>query len=164
MKLAVSLWAFLAVLLAAPSTCHSRTHYGLIGYGIDISQPLCAFACRQILMTNELDCNATKTAECRATSDPYLLSLALCLDENCRDETETWELERFWSTDAGSNREPEYGYYAALGKVDQNATWPAVSMYGMLNSTGRVERDEWRLAYLTIGDWVYVEGLHSGYG
>ncbi|KAF4418524.1 ferric reductase transmembrane component 4 [Fusarium austroafricanum] len=63
--------------------------HGLIGYGITMYKPLCAYSCRVVLSGGPLECstiagsNRTGTNEtspsCYATDDAFLMSMALCI-------------------------------------------------------------------------------------
>ena len=76
-----------------------RDGHGLIGYGISMFEPLCAFACRDILSTNMLNYTETEdmsfglsmemasetSLECHATDDAFLETLACCMSTLCQD-------------------------------------------------------------------------------
>ncbi|KAK4493586.1 hypothetical protein PRZ48_015253 [Zasmidium cellare] len=180
---------FLALAEAHGSGQHRRVNHGLIGYGIDMYHPLCAFACRDILSSNRLTCSATShesktkrhndqvevetSAHCYAENDPYLLSLAQCLHTHCDGLTEGWELDRFWALDAVGSQsiqpQPVHSLDKAL-RAFQNHTdeadkaFPIASLHGTLEGASEVSPTDWKMAFSSISDSVYVEERHSKNG
>lgn len=181
--------AFLALAGAHGSGQHRRVNHGLIGYGIDMYRPLCAFACRNILSTNRLACSTTNhedkarrhndqvefetSVHCYAEDDAYILSLAQCIETHCSGLAERWELDRFWALDAVGSQsvqpQPAYALNDALQAV-QNHTdeagrlSSAAALHGTLTSVSEVSRQDWEMAFSSISDSVYVEERHSQYG
>lgn len=113
---------------ATPSKINRQ--HGLIGYGISMYDPPCAYACQEIISAARLSCSTTDdddhhdrrrhgggggdhedeeggystSSECYASDDAYLMSLAWCIKLRCLQDSNThvkqWEVERFWESNA----------------------------------------------------------------
>jgi hypothetical protein len=156
---------------------HHRVNHGLIGFGISFLEPSCAFACRYNLAGNRLNCSTAPGADsqwetstdCRATDEPYLTSLAACIQEYCNG-TETWTIERFWARDAASDtrlqREPVYSYGATLNRVSNvpNSSWTKAEVHGSLLTPQKVSFEYWAVASNSMQDDAYVERHHARAG
>jgi hypothetical protein len=156
---------------------HHRVNHGLIGFGISFLEPSCAFACRYNLAWNRLSCSTATgfgsewetSADCRATDEPYLTSLAACLQEFCNG-TDTWMLERFWARDAASDtisqREPVHSYGAALAQVRNvpDGSWTKAEIQGSLLTPQKVSLEDWTVASNSLQDDAYVERHHAQAG
>ncbi|KEY67092.1 hypothetical protein S7711_07067 [Stachybotrys chartarum IBT 7711] len=180
MRLAGLLAAAVSSLLAAPATAQStgRPGHGLIGYGITMYQPACAFACRSSLPRSSIPCevhlhghhSSSVSAECLADSDAFLMSAAWCIHERCPEENvEVSAIERFWETDmVGRHLDqpaPKWSYQESLHHA----------MMEDPPSTG-LEEDEVFNRTVAVGDEDYisnwngnsafeaVEGHHEEYG
>jgi len=121
-----------------------RDGHGLIGYGIKMYQPPCAFAC-QSSISNPLDCpmdhhdmegikvkrmsgmgGEKPSAECYANNEPYLQTLAYCMHQYCPENVKTSTLDKFFEMSIGGRLKqppvPMYSYVEALMKVEQPPT------------------------------------------
>lgn len=120
------------LLLSAAAAAHSSHAHtptsplqGLVGYGISMFEPSCAFSCQRILQKSKLSCSTPPAAdrwhggsglgfdtpdECYASDNAYLTSLASCLHQHC--EEPSWILSRFWVTEIPGR--PTYEYEEAL--------------------------------------------------
>lgn len=181
--------SFLALAEAHGRGQHRRVNHGLIGYDIDMSYPLCAFACRDILFSNRLTCSTTShddktkrhndqvefetSAHCYAENDPYLLSLAQCLHAHCDGRAEIWELDRFWALDAVGSQsiqpQPVHSLEEALSAFQNHTNGadkasPIASLHGTLEEASEVSPADWEMAFSSIFDSVYVEKRHSQNG
>ncbi|CAI6342457.1 unnamed protein product [Periconia digitata] len=162
------------------SVSQARTERGFIGYGIDPSQPYCAQACRDAISSATLDCSTmedmghmsdmmhmvTTSADCYATDDAYLQTLAWCISERCREE-KSWKLEKWWSLNTVGTEDiqpdPKVTYQGALSKVDGT---PAVvyAETGSLNTTSVVGDGLWIPAYTTNSGWISQEKQQVKFG
>ncbi|KAI0830395.1 hypothetical protein F5Y06DRAFT_290695 [Hypoxylon sp. FL0890] len=103
-----------------------RPGYGLIGYGIEMYNPVCAHACQNSFSSNPLVCtdeasfsdegmggmdmgssqdgttlpqnvSAMPSSTCHAESEPFLTSVAWCIHMKCND-TLIWKIEKWWQS------------------------------------------------------------------
>ena len=124
-----------------------RDGHGLIGYGIKMYQPPCAFAC-QSSISNPLDCpmdhhdmegmegikfkrmsgmgGEKPSAECYANNEPYLQTLAYCMHQYCPEDVKFSARDEFFEMSIGGRLKqppvPMYSYVEALMKVGQPPT------------------------------------------
>lgn len=82
----------------------------LIGYGIPMYKPNCAFACRSVFGSAMLSCSShdhssggahnhgpgPTSPDCRAGNEPWLTTLANCINATCTDVA-AWKLEKYWA-------------------------------------------------------------------
>ncbi|KAK2026910.1 ferric reductase-like protein transmembrane component 4 [Colletotrichum zoysiae] len=153
-----------------------RAGHGLVGYGIDMFRPPCAFACRDAISGATLRCSTVGSdnmggmagmsgmvmtdAGCYATDDAFLGTLAWCVATRCEGISE-WELEKYWKNNvagiAAVQPDPKVTFQQALATV--NGTPTAVyAATGPLNQTSLVSQDLWYAAYDTD---VIFEGQES---
>jgi hypothetical protein len=172
------------LLFATLTTCMSmqgRPGHGLIGYGINMYKPECAYTCRAALSAGSLSCTtetmshddgmgmmmeSETSPECYATDDAFLQSLAYCLSVKCTD-TPLWDLEHYWSLNvAGGNLEqplPKESYQQALAKVVTPPTQMMESA-GMLMKTMLVNEDDYLLNFNGQTGFETSEDVHERYG
>lgn len=147
---------------------------GLVGFGIPMYEPPCAFACQRILSKSKLSCSTPPVAdrwhggsglgfdtsdECYASDDNFLLSLAWCLHERCHEPT--WVLERFWATET-SRHKPSYEYEEALDLCGANP--PDVFVPGdPLEHPRAVAEADWKTAATSMHDFARTETQGSKY-
>ena len=156
-----------------------RPRHGLIGYGISMYNPLCAFACRDVLSTSMLNCSvpmdtsdmgmdmgSATSPECYATDDAFLQSLAYCISTHCRDAA-VWDLERYWSANApGTERtqpSPKASYQQTLANIDTEPTGTIV-IGEDLNKTMAVSHEDYEASYNAQGVFEKMEIKHETYG
>lgn len=152
----------------------------LIGYGITMYNPSCAFACRAAIASAPLSCSeegghsghmghgggAMTTPECRASDTPFLTTLAWCMQSTCAQfNVEAWRLERYWRDKAtGDPAEvPKWAYEQALEQVTQQPQ-QEVSTTETLNFTATVPYESWDAQRRTLEHFEKQETLHSRYG
>lgn len=157
----------------------TQTH-ALIGYGIEMYNPNCAFACRGAIASAMLSCSdmaamggmthhggsAMTTAECRANDTSFLTTLAWCMSSTCAEyKVETWKLEKYWLDKTTGEPEvmPKWGYTETLGKIKEapEAEW---NEEDTLNFTALVAHETWDTQRLTMANFELAETLHSRYG
>ncbi|EFQ33687.1 ferric reductase like transmembrane component [Colletotrichum graminicola] len=164
--------------------------HGLIGYGITMYQPLCAYSCRVVLSGSALNCSTMGNegglpmprtpAECFATDDAFLTSMALCLQSRCTD-LPAWKIEKYWHNTEASIRNshrrldepgvhvvakppvPKWTYQQALAQVQGSVT--SILAYGEpLNRTSLVADFQYQLQYETMEMFERMETHHEKYG
>jgi hypothetical protein len=161
MRALASLGASLLVASTQAHVTSGRERYGVIGYGIVMYEPPCAYACIDTVKGWELDCGddhdmdgmhmggmhmSATTPECRATSDPYLQTLAWCFHTHCQGVNNS-TLETVWEMDIVARLDvqpmPAYSYQVALSRVAQTPPTSVVDSKTTLNTTSLVDEDSW---------------------
>lgn len=123
---------------------NGRDGHGLIGYGIKMYQPPCAFAC-QSSIANPLDCPDAHhdmegmegmkvkrmsgmdmekpSPECYANNEPYLQTLAYCMQQYCPDDVTVSARDEFLEMSIGGRLKqppkPRWSYMEALLSIEQ---------------------------------------------
>ncbi|GKT57100.1 ferric-chelate reductase [Colletotrichum tofieldiae] len=153
-----------------------RAGHGLVGYGIEMFDPPCAFACRDAISSATLSCSTVSSddmagmvmtdGECYATDDAFLGTLAWCVASRC-EEIPEWKLEKYWKDNvagaAAVQPDPKVTYQQALAKV--NGTPAAVYVAtGPLNETSLVSQELWYAAYNTDVVFEGQESMQAKYG
>ncbi|KAF2016339.1 hypothetical protein BU24DRAFT_433400 [Aaosphaeria arxii CBS 175.79] len=171
-------------LLAAPAIAHisqGRTQHGLIGYGIRMYDPPCAFACRDVVTGWMLHCGdagtggqshhadmemETPSPLCYATNDPFLQTLAWCISTHCQSETMS-KLEGWWEHYLVGRQpgqpSPKISYQRALANVDEPPT-TIISEDDYLNTTSLVDEDSWLAKLNGDGGYDITEKRSNTYG
>jgi hypothetical protein len=161
-----TLLAKLAFICAAwhfwPATA---TKHGIIGMGINMYRPFCCNACTDSLSPLFLNCTTirdgvgTTSPACRASSVPWLQTLAYCFKQGCGDDgLSNVEIQTCWNTMAGQGDEvsPYEHWIPAVApsvEVSANAIW--------LNATSLVNQELYRVTRLSYEEWEYEEDMHS---
>jgi len=178
MKLAIAL-SCLPFLLSA----HSKdpfVSYGIVGFGIEMYNPTCAFACQQVLSLSELNCSTPAAVDhlpghsgrgfdtsnkCFASDDSFLLSLAWCLHQRCNNsQDKVWILDRFWERDVqGADAGLKYQFSEAL-RIYGNGSRQVLSLGEPLKEPNEVGVENWSVAESSMADFAWVEKRHSIYG
>lgn len=161
-----------------------RPGHGLIGYGINMYDPLCAKACRDGFSSAVLDCSeeldmergnmmdmgAVMTSpECYATDDAFLQSLAYCMHQRC-NATETWKLEQWWVMQVAgqgpdSQPVPQVSYQDTLAKVLPSSPQKTLEeSTDPLREPMLVVEENWISARNGNGNFEAMEKIHSRYG
>lgn len=150
--------------LVAPSawamSTSGRERYGLIGYGISMYDPPCAFACIDTVNGWALQCDddhgtdddmgsmhmAAATPECKATNDMFLETMAWCFYTHC-PEAKNSTLEGVWEMDIvgrlKTQPSPKYSYQVALSSVFASPPKSILDSMAVLNKTSLVNEDVW---------------------
>jgi hypothetical protein len=176
------LLALVLGLLSAAMGQTPQTNYGLIGYGIPMYQPTCAFACQAVLVGGPLNCSIPMNdpdmpmgsmvmdmtfytdPSCYATDDAFLQSLAFCIEQYCLPGLSAAEIESFWETYAVGTYYPQptpkESWQQAL---DAMGAPPADTVtYGdPLNVTMGVAADDYMVQWGTLSTFAWVEDHHS---
>lgn len=159
-----------------------RAGHGLIGYGIDMYQPNCAYACRAVLASSTLDCSspamemsgmsgmsagASTDPECYATDDAFIQTLAWCVSSRCKDDVPLYTLERYWLLNvAGTQKiqpDPKYSYQQALAVIARPPNETLIAG-DPLNTTSLVSDRDYIATFNAQEVFEEQEGLHERYG
>lgn len=151
----------------------------LIGYGIVMYDPACAFGCYDALSGYMLDCSnhdhvsfghehgggGATTPECRAQSTPWLTSLAYCIDSKCDSSVPAWKKEKFWLGQSTGSKvvEPIWNLAEALAQVKE-APIQEINKDEILNVTTLTNHESWETNTLTREFFEEAEATHSRYG
>ncbi|KAI3547549.1 ferric reductase transmembrane component 4 [Colletotrichum filicis] len=164
--------------------------HGLIGYGITMYQPLCAYSCRVALSASPLNCSkvmeihgmtmADTSPECYANDNVFLTSFAWCIHTRCTDLS-IWEIEKYWQSTEASIRNshrrldepgvnvnayppaPKWTYQEALSNV--NGTPTATVVFALpLKEKSLVSDADYQVQYNTMGMFEKMEVAHERYG
>ncbi|KAF9741500.1 hypothetical protein PMIN06_007313 [Paraphaeosphaeria minitans] len=177
-----------AILLLPAATCmnmalsNTRNNHGLIGYGINMYKPNCAFSCRAAISSCTLNCSTMMemegmdmtmddmmmetSAECYASDDAFLQTMAYCLSQKC-EGVQKWELEKYWEDNIpGTNAvqpSPKWTYQESLDRV---SSAPNETVIGgdSLNQTMLVSEDDWLANWNAQDSFEEAEGKHEKYG
>lgn len=143
--------------------------------------PGCAAACRDTVSSWMLDCgdagnvgashhgdmhHETPSPLCYATNDPFLQTLALCMDMHCKGETIS-KLESWWEKYlVGRQRgqpQPKISYQQALAAIKERPT-TIIGDEDVLNATSLVDNDVWLSNYNGDHGYDITEATSSTYG
>jgi hypothetical protein len=137
-----------------------RERYGLIGYGISMYDPPCAFACIDTVNGWALQCGddhgmgedmgamhmAAATPECKAINDVFLQTMAWCFYTHC-PEVKNSTLEGVWEMEIvgrlKTQPSPKYSYQVALSSVSASPPKSILDSEAVLNRTSLVAEDVW---------------------
>ncbi|PKS05943.1 hypothetical protein jhhlp_007776 [Lomentospora prolificans] len=180
-RLSTAVGLLAAAIPANAHTVDGRYGYGLIGYGISMYDPPCAYACRASIV-NPLECpmdhdmhtgddasshmSMGPSAECYATNEHFLHSMAWCIHERC-EGLQMSELEEYWELNIpGRNRIqpfPRISYQEALAEVTE-APKEVIESDATLNTTTAVSDEVYWSQYNTLVAFEEVEAKHSRFG
>lgn len=193
---------FGVMVISFPPSTHAmvstgRRGYGFIGYGIPFYDPNCAWSCRGVISSASLNCdmphmkemNEMKSMErrmdmkmmepsphCYATNDPFLQTLAYCIQQKCKCETgercmwiEDWEIEKYWHENVAGYGEvdeqpaPKQSWRQTL---DQLVDPPTKVMKSgiMLNETMLIDEEDYLATWNAQDMTPRLEWYNSTYG
>lgn len=174
--------ACLHVLLVSSMVSTGRPGHGLIGYGISMYKPLCAYTCRDVLSTSMLNCSehmdmsegmdmemdmgSATSPECYATDDAFLETLAYCMSTHCQN-VPVWDLEKYWNMNiAGTQPKqpvPKATYQQTLANMTTEPTDTLV-VGEDLNKTMIVSEEGYQSSYNAQSVFEEMEDHHETYG
>lgn len=190
--MASSIWicGLFGLLLAVAKADDSekRHGHGVIGYGITMYDPPCAFACRDTTQGWMLDCADTDSGgghemtvmkrmegmddmempspECYADNDPYLQTLAWCISTHC-DGVSTSKLEEFWASNVvgslANQPTPKYSYQKSLQLITEPPT-SIISTDSTLDAPSLVDEEVYLSSYNGNHGFENMEVKSSRYG
>ncbi|RMJ13642.1 hypothetical protein CDV36_006670 [Fusarium kuroshium] len=158
-----------------------RERYGVIGYGVVMYDPPCAFGCIDTVKGWSLDCKddhgmgehsssmhmAAATPECKATNDPFLQTMAWCFHTHCADVKNS-TLENIWEMDIVGRLKvqptPKYSYQVALSLAAKDPPTEVVDSEEVLNRTSLVDEDAWLGNFNGDNGFEEMEILAERYG
>ncbi|CAI6332360.1 unnamed protein product [Periconia digitata] len=158
------------------------TASAMIGYGIEMYKPNCAFACRNSMSSVMLSCSDMDMAgghhghggamptspECYAEDEPWLTSLAYCINETCDDTVAPWVLEKYWFDQCTGDKtgvQPKWTYQQSLEQL-QNKSAPTKKIgdlgeHDILDSTMLYDDFLWESFRGTLWAFENAETHHS---
>ncbi|KAI0379342.1 ferric reductase like transmembrane component-domain-containing protein [Hypomontagnella monticulosa] len=170
----------LGILTAAPLVAaHTSTGYrgyGLVGYGIDMSKPTCAYACHDAMSEYQLDCSTVldpndpnahhhgrrrkfvTSEECYATNKNYLRSIAYCISTYCPADISISTLENYWAAFLIGRHPGQPAPNETFSVSLYNANPPpskVVESKALLNTTTLVDMETYMANYLS--NFVFEE-------
>ncbi|XXG99433.1 hypothetical protein Hte_005772 [Hypoxylon texense] len=175
-----------AASLAAAMTSTGYPGHGLVGYGIQMYHPTCAFACHDSLSIYKLSCSVTVNNEdtdgnhlgdmsmptfttspdCYATDDKFLQSVAYCISTHCTDVSVS-DLEYYWATflvgRVPGQPVPKESYNTALERANPPPT-KSVSPMSVLNTTTLVIEEAYMAIYNADSYFEQMETRQSDFG
>ncbi|KAF2867716.1 ferric reductase like transmembrane component-domain-containing protein [Massariosphaeria phaeospora] len=151
----------------------------LIGYGIPMYKPNCAFACRSLFASAMLECSAhdhvagahshgagPTSPECRAGDTPWLTTLAYCIKSTCIDVA-PFRLEAYWAEQCTGDAavQPKWTYQETLTELEK-VPRPSAQLgeEEMLEFTALYDEETWESYRGTLFHFEYAETMHSRYG
>lgn len=170
--------AILSFLVLYSRAAHLES-YKLPGYGFSWYDPVCGFACNNIISGATLACTVADhshghshgsgptSPDCYASDTAYLTTLAYCLNASCDPhDVPTWRREKFWATRVTGDESvlPKWDYTTALAKITEpptvvyNASSPDV-----LNQTVLVSQASYEMQSKFMVMFDHIEGLQSRY-
>ncbi|KAK6382826.1 hypothetical protein LTS17_003495 [Exophiala oligosperma] len=114
----------------------------------------------------------TTSAECYATDDNFLRSMAFCISERCPHDPsvknlQDWQIERWWRMNipgtAAVQPEPKETYQEALAKAKTTPS-ETITSGSPLNGTMLVSDDDYQPNWNANNAFEHVEILHERYG
>lgn len=174
-----------AASLAAAMTSTGYQGHGLVGYGIQMTQPTCAFACHDALSAYKLSCSVVNpegadgnhlgdmsmpafitSPHCYATDDNFLQSVAYCVSTHCLDVPLS-DLEYYWATflvgRIPGQPVPKESYSTALAHANPPPT-KSVSPKLLLNTTTLVSEQAYMAIYNADLYFEQMETRQSDFG
>ena len=157
-----------------------RPGHGLIGYGISMYHPLCAYTCRDVLASSMLNCSETMdmadsmgmemggetTPECYATDDSFLQTLAGCMSDHCQNMP-IWDLEKYWMMNVAGTAVnqplPKATYQQTLANITAKPTDTLVAGED-LNKTMLVSEKDFQASHNALSVFEAMEDNHETYG
>ncbi|KAF2728385.1 hypothetical protein EJ04DRAFT_100715 [Polyplosphaeria fusca] len=161
--------AVIAAVWMSSATGHVTKGYyghGLIGYGIEMYRPPCAWACRDSIRDYMLDCEMHHPMstgahdhlvmpECHATNDAFLTTLGWCIHTHCGDEVPVSQREDWWERYVAGRvpgqPKPKYSYGTAVTMVEAQGS-PTLRL---------TEDDEWLNETALVDEEMYVASFNG---
>ncbi|THW85353.1 hypothetical protein D6D18_07767, partial [Aureobasidium pullulans] len=155
-------------------------HYGVLGFGIQMYQPLCCYSCHDSLSALYLNCTtfsedmdmhhggmdmklsmATTSDACYASDRTWLETFSYCVRDKCSQHgvTESKQDQCFAKLaangEAVSNLQSSLPFTAPPVELGTDSTW--------LNSTSLVNEETYLANYVTMKEFVSSEYRHTRY-
>ncbi|KAK7042597.1 hypothetical protein R3P38DRAFT_3348551 [Favolaschia claudopus] len=179
MTLFLCLLAFISVVTATGPVPISKS--GLAGInGFYFYDPYCAHGCFRSFSPYTLSCSDTISAGghitgdeaahnlalCRASSFPYLSSIAWCIHLYCPDDTRASKIETFWETEITGDAKvlPNWSFGEVMANITVPPTVVAMGQDLVLNSTMLTTEENWQTTWITLYYFFRETALESYYG
>ena len=143
---------------------------GVIGLGRTVFQPLCCYACLSSFWGLQLSCTPPQRAKhdtgsspaCHSTNDPYLSSLAYCMQVKCAaDNVSESQVEQCWEKVAGDGLQVS----SLEDNLPASAPTTELAYYAVsLSTTSLVNDQYYEDSRRTIQSNVSAESAHALYG
>lgn len=186
---APSLFVLLLAAVVSADMTTGRPGHGLIGYGINMYNPICASACSRAIplylycsdgdlssgssmaatadtATTNLTATQSPSVECLASNTPYLQTVAYCMYTHCDGSTTPAQRELWWySNVVGTLKDqppPSMTYQGSLASL---ASVPnqTITVDTPLISPGLLSDSDYIANANVMANFQWVEGLHSRY-
>ncbi|KAL8932296.1 MAG: hypothetical protein Q9216_006894 [Gyalolechia sp. 2 TL-2023] len=181
-KFSIIITAYLHGLLVSSMVSTGRAGHGLVGYGISMYNPQCAFACRDVLSTSILNCSepadmshgmgmamsmeSETSPECYATDDAFLSTLAYCMTTHCQ-QVATWKLEKYWNLNVAGRSPnqpiPKATYERTLASINTKPN-ETLMVGEELNQTMVISDEDYQGSYNAQSVFEEMERNHETYG
>ncbi|KAI1652928.1 putative rerric reductase like transmembrane component [Daldinia decipiens] len=146
-------------IIASLTAATSLGGHGFIGYGISIYDPICAYACRNVISFMTSD-------DCYATDDSFLRSFAYCISTHCFD-TPLSDLEHYWTNFLIGRKpgqtSPKESYSITLTHIDPPPA-VVVNPTSMLSQTTLVAEEDYLSEYDHVFSFQQVETRQTEFG
>ncbi|KAL8812217.1 MAG: hypothetical protein Q9223_001540 [Gallowayella weberi] len=162
-----------------------RDGHGLIGYGISMYNPLCAYSCRAVLSSSTLNCSehahmhegmvmrrmdmgseVVTSPDCYAADDAFLDTLAYCISTHC-DDVPVWDLEKYWSMNVAGTQPgqplPKATYQQTLAGIATNPTDTLVAGKDLTHAM-IISDEDYQENYNAQAIFEIMEDTHERYG
>ena len=165
-------------LLALVGTGLTQDGHGILGLGLVRYNPLCAAACTEAIQKTRLSCSLNGSVyishatfpntlpSCFASDEPYLTTLAWCIQQHCPDQEDPARIEHFWKTKITMNANkppfPKWTYQQALVHIQDPPT-VVVAPQASLNETSIIDEAAWEIHRDTYAMDVVYENKTSIY-
>ncbi|KAK2616934.1 hypothetical protein QQS21_000022 [Conoideocrella luteorostrata] len=182
-----------AAFVCFPALASGFSSHGLIGYGTDLYEPACAYACQNSISTS-LNCTTESadskvsgrsthsaaqdapsnsswiitnnpTDKCRAHNSFYRDTLAYCIQQHCLDESRS-DLEHFWRKHGpGSAGVRTASYRRTIANLTtQPPPQRSVSSNKTLDYFGYVPIRMLKPEYRSLKTYIAIEVTHQRFG
>ncbi|KAL8764708.1 MAG: hypothetical protein Q9209_007919 [Squamulea sp. 1 TL-2023] len=175
---------FLHFLVVSSHVSTGRAGHGLIGYGISMYYPLCAYTCRAVLSASQLNCSELThthegmvmkremgmsietSPECYASDPNFLQTLAYCMSSHCQGVA-VWDLEKYWYLNVAGRQPnqpvPKATYQQTAADI---LTQPKVTLVAgeALNQTMVISDEDYQASYNAQRMFEKMENNHERHG
>ncbi|KAI1209537.1 uncharacterized protein F4807DRAFT_96622 [Annulohypoxylon truncatum] len=179
----INISVLVATLLGAAKATTGYRGYGLIGHGITMYDPTCAFSCHDVISSYQLSCSVLSdqddmdmggmsgpmimtSSDCYANDDNFLHSMAYCISTHCPHVSDT-RLEHYWEYflvgRSPGQPTPKETYSIALLHADPPPK-VTVALQALLNTTTLVDEEEYLASYNSLSLCEETDTRQSNFG
>lgn len=164
-------------LLTSASSAHLKSA-SFPGYGFAWYNPVCGYACHDAISAAPLSCTPMESMhghsgmsmstppECYAIDEPFLTTLAYCMNATCGSELAIWQREKYWAekVTGDPNVLPKWDYSETLERVTKVPTETFDPMSeGVLKSTLLVDKVTYETQSRFMVMFDHIEALQPQY-